>query len=43
MSQKTIQELTLEEVQELFKAANVSEEALEEFANEFWRLFSAGE
>jgi len=42
MSQKTLQELTLEEVQALFEAANVSNEALDEFVSEFWRLFSQG-
>ena len=42
MSNKALQELTLEEVQAIFEAANASEEALSEFANEFWRLFAQG-
>ena len=42
MSQKTLQELTLEEVQALFEAVNVSEEALDEFASEFWKMFAQG-
>lgn len=42
MSNKALQDLTLEEVQAIFEAANVSTEALIEFANEFWKLFSQG-
>ena len=42
MSNKALQELTLEEVQAIFEAVDVSEEALDEFVSEFWRLFSQG-
>lgn len=42
MANKKLSELTLEEVELLFNTANVSEEALDEFVSEFWRLFSEG-
>lgn len=41
MTTKKLYQLTLEELQKLFTAVSFSDESLDEFAAEFWRLFAS--